>query len=124
MTRLVVGLDVVAFLVFGGWGLFAPASLAEVVGFGLDGHAAVTEIRATYGGLELGLAAALSVGLARPAHARSALALAALAFAGFATGRCVGLAVDGMDTTHAGIAAIEVAAAVLNGVAWRRAGTP
>ena len=70
--------DAIAFAGFGVAFLFAPAELVAKVDIALQSPVAVSEIRAFYGGLELGVAAYLAAALAGKVDRRSALLLAAL----------------------------------------------
>ncbi len=64
--RILIVLSAGIFLFFGAW-LFAIPSALEGIGIELTTPEAFIDIRATYGGLELGLAAFLLVAQARPA---------------------------------------------------------
>ena len=55
-----------------------------------------SDVRAVFGGLELGLAAFFAVCARRPAARRAGLLAAALAFGGLALGRLLSLAGDGV----------------------------
>jgi hypothetical protein len=86
-----------ASLGFAGFGaaLLVRPSFLGVVGVALTEPAAAAEIRAFYGGLELGLAAFFARAAARAAWHRPALVAQVLAFGGVVLGRLVGLVVDG-----------------------------
>lgn len=90
----------------GGW----PAALLEA--FGVTGWtpAMLTEIRAFYGGVELGIAVAM-VWLGRRGDRFAALLIGGLPLAGSAVGRCLGLAVDGVSPLHAGMALVDAGGA-------------
>lgn len=90
----------------GGW----PAALLEAFGVTGSTPAMLTEIRAFYGGVELGIAVAM-VWLGRRGDRFAALLIGGLPLAGSAVGRCLGLAVDGFSSLHAGMAAVETAGA-------------
>ena len=70
--RVLIIASAAIFLFFGGWLLAVPTAL-EGIGIKLSTAEAVIDVRATYGGLELGLAAFLAVAQARPPWHRAAL---------------------------------------------------
>jgi hypothetical protein len=82
---------------FGGFGAFLfiqPAAL-EAVGLAVTRPAAAVEIRAFYGGLELGLAAFFLAASFPPVWFRPALLLQILTLGGAAAGRLLGVLVGG-----------------------------
>lgn len=86
----------------GGW----PGALLGAFGVTGSTPAMLTEIRALYGGVELGIAVAMLV-LWRRGDVFAAALVGGLPLAGSAAGRCLGLAVDGFSALHAGLAVIE-----------------
>lgn len=110
-----------SFGVFGLWALIAPESLARMVHFSLDTPGAVTEIRAFYGGLELGLAILMLAAAVYPALVPGALLTLVAAAGGIALARIVGLVLDGSGSAFMfGALAWEVAGAVLGFIAYSR----
>ena len=92
--------------------LISPALLGGLVGLALQDANAFVEIRAFYGGLELGLAAFLAWASFRPVHARSALVLFAFAFGAAGAARVWGIAEFGFTgPSQPLVAAIELAGA-------------
>lgn len=88
--------------VFGGIGIYAlvfPHELASLIGLVLQTPAAVTDIRSTYGGFEIGLALFFTYAFRSQEQVvvRCALLVAALSFTGFASSRILGFLVDGHD---------------------------
>jgi hypothetical protein len=79
----------------GVFGLVSPQGILAPVGIHLDGASALNEIRASYGGMHVGVAGVILWGAAVPAMRRWALLLMAAFMAGLAGGRLVGIAVDG-----------------------------
>lgn len=79
---------------FGVWLLINPMALAGV-GIPADSPIARVEIRAMYGGLELGIAAFLLWCAAVPAWRRVGLVAAALMVGGIALGRGLGILLEG-----------------------------
>ncbi|MBX3471620.1 MAG: DUF4345 family protein [Planctomycetes bacterium] len=94
LARCSLLLAAVGFAAFGVWLLVAPEALGEV-GVVLSTPAARAEIRAFYGGLELGLAAFFAVAATRPAWFAPALLAQALGLGGVIVGRLTGVVVDG-----------------------------
>lgn len=72
-----------------------PEEMASFSGALLMGSAAVTEVRAYYGGLQLGLAAYLAMALLRLDLLRPALLLLVLLYSVLALARFAGLWLDG-----------------------------
>jgi len=79
---------------FGTW-LFAVPSALAGIGINLAGPTARIDIRATYGGFELGVATFLFLCVARPQWARVGLVASGFAVAGFGFGRLGGIALEG-----------------------------
>ncbi len=95
------------------------------MGIQLTTPEALIDVRATYGGLELGLAAFLLVAQARPAWHRGALLLAALCIGGFGAGRLGGILLAGEGTTLMwNFLAIEAAAGAVLAWAYRSSSAP
>lgn len=95
VSRIVLAAAGLMFLGFGLAFMLRPVPTARMVGIRLPEPAAVTEIRAFYGGLEVGLAVLLFIACAYAPWRVPGLALALAAFAGPALGRVVGLLLDG-----------------------------
>ena len=72
-----------------------PHEMTNLSGMLLLAPAAVTEVRAYYGGLQLGLAAYLLLALLRPELVRGALTLLVLLYSAMALARIGGLWLDG-----------------------------
>lgn len=87
-----------------------PAVLLEAFGVTGPTPAMLTEIRAFYGGIEMGIAVAMILLWAR-GEVFAASLIGGLPLAGSAAGRCLGLAVDGFSALHAGLAAVEATGA-------------
>ena len=93
-------LIIVAALIFTGfgvWFLIKPDALSGV-GIELTGSEARTDIRATYGGFELGVAVFLFWCASREDWHRIGLIAATLFVAGFGVGRAVGILCEGGAT--------------------------
>ena len=123
MTRaasIILWLDALAFLGFGLAFLLNPTGMMEGLDIAVPTVRAEIEIRAFYGGLELGFAAFLALAAMRPTWREPGLAASALLLAGTAFTRIGGQLAGGFDATHAALAALELSGAILSGVvAWR-----
>ena len=106
-----------------GVALLVKPSLLGVVGVELARPAASTEIRAFYGGLELGLAVFFIAASTRSNWLRPALFAQVAAFGGIVLARLIGILVDGSAEPMILIfAALEGAGALLGFIALRRLG--
>jgi Domain of unknown function (DUF4345) len=91
-----------------------PALLGRLVGLAFEDANAFVEIRAFYGGLELGLAGFLAFAAFRTAHTRTALVLFACAFGAAGLARLAGIVEYGFTgPSQPLVAAIELAGAVV-----------
>lgn len=122
--RILIVVSASIFLYFGGWLLCIPTAL-EGIGIELTTAEAVIDVRATYGGLELGLSLFLFIAQGRPHWHRGALLLSALAIGGFGFGRLSGILLAGEATPLMWFfLAIEVLAAGVMTWAYRAAREP
>lgn len=94
-ARSYLALAAVAFAFLGANALLAPDAAARSLGFHLESVSALNEIRATYGGLQLAIAAVAAGGALRAAGRTAALAAVAAICGGMAFGRLVSLLADG-----------------------------
>jgi len=94
LSRLSLRLAALAFAGFG-VALLARPALIATLGIELANPTAVTEIRAFYGGLELGLALFFALASTREAWLRPALFAQAAALGGTALARLAGVVLDG-----------------------------
>lgn len=95
LVKLILALSTLGLLGFGLAMTVAPAAMLAPVGLSLDTAAASTEIRAFYGGLEIGLGLALFYCLLRPALHRRGLQLSALCYGCVALVRALSMLIDG-----------------------------
>ncbi|WP_397377750.1 DUF4345 domain-containing protein [Pseudomonas sp.] len=89
---------VIQLLALGGLGLayfVRPHEMASLSGMLLMSAAAATDVRAYYGGLQLGLAAFIGMALTRLELTRTALTLLVLLYSALALARIGGLWLDG-----------------------------
>ncbi|HEU4562308.1 MAG TPA: DUF4345 family protein [Longimicrobium sp.] len=120
VSLLLAALGLIAF----GATLLVKPSLLGLVGVELARPAAATEIRAFYGGLELGLAAFfIAAAMHGGAWLRPALFAQTAAFGGIVLARLIGILVDGSaEPMILVFLALEGAGAVLGAIALRRLG--
>ena len=122
--RILILVGAAIFFFFGAW-LFAIPTALEGVGIQLTTPEAFVDVRATYGGLELGLAAFLAVAQARPAWHRAGLLAAAMAIGGFGTARLAGILLAGEGTSLMWFfVVIEACGATLMTWAYRHSQAP
>ena len=122
LERVVLALSTLIFVGFGTW-LFATPEALSGIGIQLTEPAARIDIRATYGGMELGFSAFLIICLLRDDWVRTGLVAAGCTIAGFGITRLAAIALEGEGTPLMwSFVAIEFVVAV--GIAWvvRRGG--
>lgn len=120
--NVMIGLDILVYFGFGIAFLVAPAELLAEMDITLGSASSFVEIRAMYGGVELGIALFLLGTVRGWVSKRQALALAALALGGLGGVRLVGLLMmPEFDPLQAQFSAIELLGAAANLVAWRMA---
>ncbi len=110
-ARLLLRLSALAFAGIGAAFLFAPAAMAGFVGVSFSGAAADNDVRALYGGLQLGCAAVLWGASVRAEWIHLGLLAQILLFSGLALGRFVSWSVVGLpDALGLGLHAAELVA--------------
>lgn len=102
-SRVILGLAGLGFLGFGAWLAISPQTALEPLGIRAT-PAGWIELRAFYGGLELGLAAFLFMAAGREDWRRAGLWVALLGNAGIGLTRVASLAAGGEFTTYFGYA--------------------
>ena len=95
MGRIVLVLSALAWLGFGAVYVFAPQLLTDPTGFGRLAPEALTDLRATYGGLQLAVGVFLLWSSTCAERYRTGLLLNAIAFGCVAGSRAIGLLIDG-----------------------------
>ena len=122
--RLAQVLLLLAAIVFIGIGvvfLFAPVEWAKVVEIDLPTPMSRTDLRATYGGFDLGFGVFLALCALRPAWIRPGLMAMGIALAGFAAGRTYGMIVDGCPSKlMPSLAILEASGSILGFLVYRR----
>ncbi|MFT4824232.1 MAG: hypothetical protein ACJAUG_002340 [Halioglobus sp.] len=104
----------VIFASYGAYLCFEPNFLIEMLKMG-DSVSAKVEVRAMYGGLQLGVGLLLLWGAQRPAiQQQMAYAVMIACFAGLAGGRAVGLLLDGQDSYNLAALIFETASLLVS----------
>ena len=94
-ARMLLFACALIFVVAGAAFLVAPEQFGKVIELSAPTAMARTDVRATYGGLELGIGIFLIICAARSEWIRAGLWALGLATGGFATGRLTGILVEG-----------------------------
>lgn len=82
-------------ILFGVVYLMAPTVMTDPAGFGVLSASAKTDVRATYGGIQLGMGLFLLWSAGSAERVRPALMLTALSIGAIGLSRAIGLAIDG-----------------------------
>jgi hypothetical protein len=121
MSRLVLAGSALAFLGVGALFLLDPAGMARHVGVGVLGATADNDVRAVYGGLQLGCGAFLLLCALRSEWHAAGLAAQLLLFGSLVAARVLSWLVVGLpETLGLALHAAEAGALVLGWLAWRR----
>jgi hypothetical protein len=121
MARFVLVASAIAFAGIGAAFLVCPEAMAEHVGLSLARAIADNDVRAVYGGLQIGIGAFLATCAARPAWFRPGLVAQLFLFGGLALARVVSLFAAGFPgQLGAALHAAEIVAFVFGLVALRR----
>ncbi len=99
LPRITLWLSGLGFLGFGLACLIAPLAVLGAVDVVVSGPIAATEIRAFYGGLEIGLGALLIAAALQPAQQRPGLWLGFAAYGGIGFARLAGILIDSASST-------------------------
>jgi hypothetical protein len=123
LARAVLILAAVVFALIGLGFLIAPVAWASVVEIALPTATARTDLRATYGGFDLGVGLFFGLCARRLEWIRPGLAALGLAAAGFGGGRLLGIVAEGSASAlMGGFALLELATAGLAFALLRRLG--
>ncbi|MBV7563490.1 DUF4345 domain-containing protein [Pseudomonas sp. sia0905] len=122
VARLFLVVQLLLLAGFGGAYFLWPQEMGAVSGMLLMESSAVTDVRAQYGALPVGLAVFLALALWRPELTRPALVLLLVLYASLALGRIAGLWLDGgaQQTFNLWAILFEVVSAGLAGWALQR----
>jgi hypothetical protein len=121
LPRTSLGLAGVTFVGVGLAFLIDPDRLSSIVEIEARRPRASIELRAMYGGFELGLGVFFLVAAARSRWTRAALAAQVLTLSGLALGRLWGMFVTNTDRLMLLFAAIDIGGAVVGAIAFRAA---
>jgi len=114
LARALIFVSAVIFVVVGAGFLLIPKQFGDVLEISLPTAMARTDVRATYGGLELGLGIFLILCVVRSEWIRPGLWALALTVGGFAFGRVVGFVAEGtLNNFMLFFLALELAVALL-----------
>ena len=120
LTKVILGINGVAFLGFGLACFFDPTITANLVGYELSRTDAWIEVRAMYGGIQTIIGIYMLLGLVVERYREPALVFLILAYSGLAIGRWYGLAVDvgeaGIFTF--GAVGFETVMAIAGAIVW------
>jgi hypothetical protein len=120
-ARLVLRLSAVPFAGVGLAFLLFPAAMAAQVDISLASATADHDVRAVYGGLQLGCAALLLFAAARPERVRFGLVAQLALYGGLASARLLAWAWAGTPgPLGVALHAAEIAGIALGALAWRR----
>jgi hypothetical protein len=112
-------------LIFGAIYLFSPQSMTDPTGFPALGANALTDVRATYGGLQIGTGLFLLWAVRDESRVRTALVLQVLLIGAVALSRAFGIAVDGApNAVLVGALVTELSLTLLALVALGRSAAP
>jgi len=105
-THAFLALSALVWLPYGLYCFLRPEFLAEAAGIVASSTTANTELRAMYGGLQMGIGLLAAAAILAPSLCRPALVTVAFLCTGLATTRAVGVVLDGGLTgyTAAGLA--------------------
>lgn len=118
--RVVLALSAVPFALVGVAFLIAPAPMAGWVGVEITSPTADSDVRAVYGGLQLGCALLLAVAASRNEWVRAGLVAQVVLYGSLGAARFVSYALVGLPSSlglllHTG----EIVGLALGGAAWR-----
>ncbi len=120
-AKFTLGLTALAFVIIGVGFILVPVSWAESVEIVLPTRMARTDLRATYGGFDLGFGLFLAAAAHRPTWHAPGLYAAAIALAGFGLTRLAGVLLDGgLDPFMWALLAFELPVAALCTLLYRR----
>ncbi|SDE09083.1 DUF4345 family protein [Aquimonas voraii] len=120
-ARIVLWLSGLGFIAFGAAFMLDPLGTLAATGIVLSGDLAAAELRAFYGGFELGVGALILASDFGARHRPYGLLLALGAYGGIAIGRAIGMLAGGVATPFLWFAlAVEVVLATLALIALLR----
>lgn len=108
------------YLLSGGWCAFAPGLAAGFLGFSFTGSTGYAEFFAVYGGLQVGLGAAIVMCSLNSRYIEAALYFSAILSTSLLTFRIVGMLLFGFSAELAGMALLETLIALALWTGWKR----
>lgn len=115
LTRVFLILCGISFLFIGANTFFDPLAAMAPVELNINTVSALNELRANYGGLQIGIGVFLLAGVWCQSMTRSALLAQALIVGGLAVGRLVSVALDGQPNSFVqGLLVLEGVIALLS----------
>ena len=123
LARVLLLLGALIFVFIGVVFLAAPVEWARVVQIELPTPMARTDLRATYGGFDLGFGVFLALCAFRREWLRPGLAAAGVGLAGFGLARSFGMVAEGAASPlMVSLAVAELSGAIAAGLSYRRLG--
>lgn len=120
-TGVFLGLCGLAFVLIGANTFVDPLRAVAPLELNVNTVSALNELRATYGGMQVGIGLFLLAGARRAALARPALLAQALMVGGLAAGRLVSIGLQGLPSGFVqGLLVLESVIAVVSVVLYRR----
>ena len=116
-VRTIAAVTALTWIGFGGWLLLDPAALLRAFDVADAPPMFLAELRAFYGGVEIGIGVVIALLIRRQPDA--AALVGATTLLGAATGRIIGMLVDAASLLLAAFAGLELLGAGLNLWAWR-----
>lgn len=121
LSRFTLWLAGLGFIGFGLACLIAPLATLASAGVVVSGAVAAAEIRAFYGGLEIGLGTCLLLAASSAQHHRAGLVLCLATYGGIGLARALGMGLDGVGTPFLWAAlAVELGLAILAALSLRQ----
>ena len=118
MVRIYLTLAALAWLPYGLYLLFLPEELLAIAGIAATDGAATTELRAMYGGLQVGIGVLCVAALLRERFAVPVLGMSAVLTGGLFSGRLIGIFTDAGALDAYNMAALAFEAVACAGAAW------
>ncbi len=119
ILRLVGGL----YLLSGGWCAFVPELAAGFLGFSFTANTGYAEFFAVYGGLQVGLGAAIVMCSLNRRYIEAALYFSAILSTGLLTFRLMGIVLYGISAALAGMALLEALIVLAFYAGWKSSKT-
>lgn len=116
VLRVIGGL----YLLSGGWCAFAPALAAGFLGFSFSNNTGLSEFFTVYGGLQVGLGAAMVLSSLVTRYIEAALYFSAIFSTGLLLFRVAGMFLFGFSGELAGMALLEAGIAIALWMTWNK----